>query len=665
MKTHSSVKQPGFMLPSVIVISSTLFILGLAIAQLVTTDRQFVAQRMFELVAQNAAKSGVDYAKEQFNANPAYSGTSEFTLSTNSTYKITFTVTVLSTSTDGNSKRVDSVGKVYFPATSTSAFVTSSLRGQVVNGSGSSTGGTCSGGSCTGAGGTITPQTPDAFSPMSWYDASDDSTLQCTCSTGSPTSDVDAWGTPSGGYLKERQSDGAQTSSSVSSSYITSGYDSPLGNGSSVLAYSGISFRMTVPKNATVTSAYIFFRAAAGSTPGPNMGTHQMRVEAINPSSAYMPANGVWSTSASNQLRNRPILNYSWLTWDVPSWSVAGQAGSQQRTPDISSMVQSIVNDPSYNPWNYIAFRLWRYSGSYNRYIDKSQAVINIYYTVPSAPVPTAPTDGSEVASWNDKSGHGITLTSEGEGTGPTYRTNRQNGKPMLNFPASSYARLLGDYTKSTSSPALTIFTVMKPDSGSDTGGTAVTVDGLLPSNTETNCDDTTNPNDNIYCYERMYLLGKSGSTTSAQLDIQRQGLSYTEFSKKAIIPNIFSSSPTAKTFIGGAGFAPGGCNTTLDASSVDLVTDSTSTSNCPSGAWPKGYVSNTTLTTIVGTDYYNNAQFRGDIGEVIIYDKQLTCAQIASVQLYLRQKWFGDTNTNNVVRCPAATSPTPPPPAY
>jgi hypothetical protein len=53
-----------------------------------------------------------------------------------------------------------------------------------------------------------------------------------------------------------------------------------------------------------------------------------------------------------------------------------------------------------------------------------------------------------------------------------------------------------------------------------------------------------------------------------------------------------------------------------------------------------------------------NGAIFNGYIGEMIVYDKQLSCHQVQSVQKYLRQKWFNDTSDANVIACPAPPIP-------
>jgi hypothetical protein len=63
----------------------------------------------------------------------------------------------------------------------------------------------------------------------------------------------------------------------------------------------------------------------------------------------------IFSTSTGD-ISNRPRTGAS-VNWSPPAWS-AGQAGAAQRTPDIKSIIQQIVNRPGWSSGNDLAIIL-------------------------------------------------------------------------------------------------------------------------------------------------------------------------------------------------------------------------------------------------------------------------------------------------------------------
>ena len=44
------------------------------------------------------------------------------------------------------------------------------------------------------------------------------------------------------------------------------------------------------------------------------------------------------------------------ISWDVPEWLTVGEAGADQRTPDLASLLQTVVNKADWNPYQAVTF---------------------------------------------------------------------------------------------------------------------------------------------------------------------------------------------------------------------------------------------------------------------------------------------------------------------
>lgn len=616
--THSP-KKSGFMLPSVITISAALLIISLAIAQFIISNQQLVTQGMFKQITQTAAKSGADYAQEQFTSSGNYNGTSEQVITSNGKYKVTFTVTVLSTSADGFTKKIESTGRVYRPATNTTSLLSSTIRSAITVNSP-----------------TITP---DKFSPIAWYDASNNPTVH---QLGTLTSNWTDYNTNNLTFMNERTTDGTQNAASWGSNTLTLGYNANL----NATTYTGMLFSLAqVPKTATITSAYIQFKAAGVTSPG----SDQVKIEAL----AYpgVPASGSFSgPPASSQLLNQPVLAPN-VTWNVPAWPVVGQSGVPQRSPDLSALVQATLAQSQYNPsTNKAGFRIQQISGNGTRFADRSVASLVITYTTLGNP--TQANNNDKVSIWDDISGNGRNLLAS-VGNEPTYLTNQQNGLGMVQFP---YNRNIGGTGKSMQSvpfsllnqaQAGTVLIVAQGTSNSGDNASFWRMDGAIPP--EVNCIGV-NP-----CLQRIYELGRSGGSGDSIFYIQRsaQG-AYT--GQSTTISNSFLGGTSSVMLAGGVAFTPGSCNPSLNLAALDFAFNNTYSSNCPGiQSNPKSF--QTGLTISAGTGRAG-AVLDGLIGEMIVYDKQLSCQQVQALQTYIRGKWFADTGTINVINCPPPQIP-------
>jgi hypothetical protein len=146
----------------------------------------------------------------------------------------------------------------------------------------------------------------------------------------------------------------------------------------------GIRFdNLEVPKNATITEAWIQFTSSAA-----NSGATSVQIRGV--AADDTPTFTTSSTTVTSRTRTQASA-----TWTPPAWTGGGQAGAAQRTSDVRSVVQEIVGRTGWNPGNALAFVL---SGSGERRAsshDGSVApVLHLAYTTPgggnAAPTPSS-----------------------------------------------------------------------------------------------------------------------------------------------------------------------------------------------------------------------------------------------------------------------------------
>jgi hypothetical protein len=109
----------------------------------------------------------------------------------------------------------------------------------------------------------------------------------------------------------------------------------------------GIRFRdLPVPQGATITNAYLQFRVDGVSTAATDL---QIRTVAADNTPTY--------TTALNDASSRPTTTQA-VTWQPPGWSTVGAEGAAQRTPDLTPLVQAVINRAGWNPGNALAFHI-------------------------------------------------------------------------------------------------------------------------------------------------------------------------------------------------------------------------------------------------------------------------------------------------------------------
>ena len=110
----------------------------------------------------------------------------------------------------------------------------------------------------------------------------------------------------------------------------------------------GIRFRnVNIPVGATITSAYLQFTVDA---------LHS-GVTSVNVAVEDAVAPAAYSTSVPFGISSRPTFGS--VPWDyIPAWTVVGAAGADQATPDLSALVQHVVDSEGWASGNPLAFVL-------------------------------------------------------------------------------------------------------------------------------------------------------------------------------------------------------------------------------------------------------------------------------------------------------------------
>ncbi|MDH7447125.1 InlB B-repeat-containing protein [Aquimarina sp. 2201CG14-23] len=136
--------------------------------------------------------------------------------------------------------------------------------------------------------------------------------------------------------VEERQNGDLYTNSSD----LELVYDAHSSGGYQVI---GLRFRsLALPKNVTITSAYLQFTADESNSANAEL---EISLHNSSNSPAFSSSNNV---SSRNTFANK-------VTWNPQSWS-SGQNGNGQRSPDLKSMVQSLVNKSDWASGNNASF---------------------------------------------------------------------------------------------------------------------------------------------------------------------------------------------------------------------------------------------------------------------------------------------------------------------
>ncbi|MFW5444007.1 MAG: FG-GAP repeat protein, partial [Methylococcaceae bacterium] len=106
----------------------------------------------------------------------------------------------------------------------------------------------------------------------------------------------------------------------------------------------GLRFPLSIPAGATILKATLQFTADETSSIPTNLVV-----------SAEATAHALTFADLDSDISNRPLISTS-IPWTPPAWSLKGEAGPDQQTPDLSTLIQELVDYGDWGQGNSIAF---------------------------------------------------------------------------------------------------------------------------------------------------------------------------------------------------------------------------------------------------------------------------------------------------------------------
>lgn len=131
---------------------------------------------------------------------------------------------------------------------------------------------------------------------------------------------------------------------------------------------------INIPSGATITQAYIQFKT---DEKGSSSSAVTIQAEISSDATTF--------TKNLNNIASRPVTN-SAVSWLPSQWRTVGETSLTQRTPDIASLVQEVVNQPGWASGNAQAYIITgtgeRTAESYNG-DPNGAALLHVEYTLP------------------------------------------------------------------------------------------------------------------------------------------------------------------------------------------------------------------------------------------------------------------------------------------
>ncbi len=167
----------------------------------------------------------------------------------------------------------------------------------------------------------------------------------------------------------------------ASGSIYTNSSDIELVNDGATYGNQTVGLRFTtlnIPKGATITKAYIQFTCdeiKSGAT------TVTIKGEASDNATAF--------TTAVKNVSNR-LKTSAGVSWTISAWNTVGLAGTAERTPELKSIVQEIVNRAGFSTSSALSFIITgtgtRTARSYEGVPTQAALLYIEYSTAPAAP---------------------------------------------------------------------------------------------------------------------------------------------------------------------------------------------------------------------------------------------------------------------------------------
>jgi hypothetical protein len=139
-------------------------------------------------------------------------------------------------------------------------------------------------------------------------------------------------------------SDDAEENNATGAVNLTSG-DLEMVTDGTIVQTVGVRFAgVSIPQGATISNAYIQFVTDEAQSEAT---TVTIKAQAADNAPTY--------TSTAGNVSSRARTTAS-VSWSPPAWTTIGAAGADQRTPNLASVVQEVVNRPGWASGNAIAF---------------------------------------------------------------------------------------------------------------------------------------------------------------------------------------------------------------------------------------------------------------------------------------------------------------------
>lgn len=619
----------AFIMPTVIILIAVISSVAYATLLQANNTLNLSYKQAYIQMARGASKAAIDYAQEQFNSSNCgiYNGTPETDLTgaSNTRYRITMQAEVDSTSSDGYEKKIVGTGRIYIPKAAVEALYVFDIRSEIVR-----TYAVC--------------KTPDNFGPLIWLDASDPTTLKKSTTTTVSASTV--FGLADSGTrdtVEERVDNGQQGGSSWASNDLEmhacqgSEFTTTICNSNPTkYLYSGMIFQnLNIPQGANISTATMTIHGAVPSGVGGSL-TH--RVCGIYQTSTN-PHKTVFTSGGVSQVRDR-IQTANLHTATCQNTTTNNFPPGNAIDFNVKDVVQEIVDHANWDPTNNggrLGLAANRVSGSGNRKALKDNITLTVSYNLGNI---EQVNNGEAINQWDDKSSNQYHAV-YAYGNAPTRQDNQINGQTIVRF---NDGALLSALTLAANNKReISVFAVTKPSFGtSDDRGRLVS--GMHTATT----NDTTSANSVIPLRRQNNATGLSSLYTNG--NEVTMGCNPDCNNSPYLVSSIFQINTENDTITGKLRGNGGTQNSQLD--------------NINPGSPPPPYEFSInqvyfggrregSVATGSGTDYFN-----GDYGEIVVYDKALTCREVEALEEYFRAKW-NIAASQWTSTCPADVIPT------
>jgi hypothetical protein len=599
-------KQEGFALPVIIILITLISITTFSILSIAGSSMNQSIDRQRQYAIDSSLKAGVNYAQIQLDESYCsnYEGTPETNLA-NGNDKLTFQIDLITRSNDGLSMQVKNTVRLYSPAKSTTPKITKSINSTIYSASLNK---------C---------QTPASYGPIVWLDAQNSSSLINNSSEIKSLVTHTDYGSSSDNTrdtFEERQDNGGTTVDAWENPNLNLhscnaiSFDNDIcSKQSTKYTTAGLVFKnVDIPKNAKIASAILTLKCSnQASTPG----------ELHHLIKGFYDNNADANPALFNK-NDKSILKFkldSGLTTSASvdhSESRCNPDGSLKI--DVKSVVQEIVSNNGWNPNSSnqatLGLLISRKSGNGSRTIQKSGNQLSISYSLANL---DQSNDNEAVNGWIDQSNNGNNAVGS-FGSNPLLKANEINGLPAINF--NNNAMLVKLSKKLSGNKSMTVFVVVKPNFTTSASNGRLLSGVLAESN-----DDT--------------VIGKSIIPLMRDEDHEALANQYAGPASKLLL-NCTSCNdrPIAITSL-----LSKGQGQTVD-SQIKINNQEVGAKNNISAS-QDNYSYSVDQFYIGGTNDKQNAStatsfFNGSYGEIIIYDKALSCQQINTINNYLRNRW-------------------------